>query len=119
MYETYFDKIQREFAEKKREVHYMDTDSFVLSINTNNIMEDLKNLYCFFRFQLSKKNQELFSKRNQKVLEEIKIDTPTNTWMYEFSCLRSKANTFKCSDEKTNKLKNFSRSKAKNNKFDE
>ena len=39
--------------------------------------------------------------------------------MYEFSCLRSKAYYFKCSDEKTNKLNIFSRSKAKNFNFDE
>ena len=48
MYETYLDKFQRELAEKSSEVNYMDTDSFVLSINTKNIIEDLKNLSDFF-----------------------------------------------------------------------
>ena len=34
MYETYYDKLQPYFEEKNLQLHYMDTHSFVLSVNT-------------------------------------------------------------------------------------
>ena len=50
MYETYYDKLQPYFGAKNIKLHYMDTDSFVLSINTKNIIQDLHNLKVFIRF---------------------------------------------------------------------
>ena len=44
MYETYYDKLQSYFGEKNLQLHYMDTDSFILSVNTKKIIKDLKNL---------------------------------------------------------------------------
>ena len=44
MYETYYDKLQPYFGQEKIQLHYMDTDSFVLSVNTKDIIKDLKNL---------------------------------------------------------------------------
>ena len=44
----------------------MDTDSFVLSVNTKNIIKDLKNLEDIFDFSNLDKNNELFSKKKQK-----------------------------------------------------
>ena len=43
MYETYFDKLQPYFAQVKIQLHYMDTNSFVLSVNTKDFIKDLKN----------------------------------------------------------------------------
>ena len=62
----------------------MDTDSFVLSVNTNDIMKDLKNLEDFFDFSNLDENHELFSNKNKKVLGKFKIETPKNIWIDEF-----------------------------------
>ena len=34
LYETYYDILQQYFGQKKIQLHYMDTDRFVLSVNT-------------------------------------------------------------------------------------
>ena len=39
----------------------MDTDSSVLSVNTKDIIKDLKNLENFFDFSNLNENHELFS----------------------------------------------------------
>ena len=44
MYETYYDKLQQHFGRENLQLHYMDCDSFVLSIRTQNIIIDLKIL---------------------------------------------------------------------------
>ena len=104
MYETYYDKLQPYFGEKSLHLHYMDTDSFILSVNTNDIIRDLKNLISVFDFSNLDKNNELFSNKNKKVIGKFKIQTPRNIWIDEFVCLRSKMYSFKCGDSK-NKLK--------------
>ena len=38
MYETYYDKLQPYFREKNIQLHYMDTDSFVLSVRYTKIL---------------------------------------------------------------------------------
>ena len=42
MYETEYDKLQPYFGEKSIQLHYVDTDSFVLSVSTEGINKDLK-----------------------------------------------------------------------------
>ena len=42
MYQTYYDKLQPYFGQENIQLHYMDTDSFVLSVNTKDIIKDLK-----------------------------------------------------------------------------
>ena len=54
----------------------MDTDSFVLSVNTKNIIKDLKNLDNLFDFSYSDENHELFSNKDKKVNGTFKIETP-------------------------------------------
>ena len=66
MYETYYDKLQPYFGHQNIQLHYMDTDSFVLSVNTKDINKDLKNLEDMFDFSNLDKNHELFSKKKQK-----------------------------------------------------
>ena len=48
MYETYYDKLQPYFGQKNLQLHYMDTDSFVLSVDTKDIIKDLKKLNELF-----------------------------------------------------------------------
>ena len=63
MYETFYDILQPYFGEKKLQLHYMDFDSFVLSINTKDIFKDLKNLEDKFDFSNLDKIHDLFSKK--------------------------------------------------------
>ena len=67
MYETYYDKLQPYFGEDKLKLHYMDCDSFVLSIEIQNINNDLKNLEYLFDFSSLNKNHELFGNKNKNL----------------------------------------------------
>ena len=118
MYETYYDKLQPYFGQENIQLHYMDCDSFVLSIETENIINDLKNLENLFDLSNLNKNHELFSNKNKKVVGKFKIETPENIWIDEFVAL-SKCYAFKCGDDSKNKLKGISKSYSKNIKFDE
>ena len=119
MYETYFDKLQPYFRQEKIQLHYMDTDSFVLSVNTKDIIKDLKNLEDIFDFSNLDKNHELFSNKNKKVIGFFKIETPKSIWIDDFVCLRSKMYAFKCGNDSKNILKGISKAQSKNNKFEE
>ena len=119
MYETYYDKLQPYFGQKNIQLHNMDTDSFVLSVNTKYNIKDLKNLEDIFYFSNLDENHELFSNKNKKVIGKFKIETPKNIWIDECICLRSKCYAFKCGDDSKNKLKGFSKSQSKNIKFEE
>ena len=119
MYETYYDILQPYFGQEKIQLHYMDCDSFVLSIETENIINDLKDLEDIFDFSNLNKNHKLFSKKNKKVVGKFKIETPENIWIDEFVALRSKCYAFKCGDGSKNILKGVSRSQSQNIKFEE
>ena len=119
MYETYNDKLQPSFGEKNLQLHYMDTDSFVLTINTKDITKDLKNLEVIFDFSNLEKSHEIFSNKNEKVIGKFKTETPKNVWIEEIVCLRSKMYAFKCGDDSKNKLKGISKGQSKKIKFEE
>ena len=119
MYETFYDKLQLYFGQANIQLHYMDTDSFILSVNTKNIFKDLRNLEDIFDFSNLDKTHELFTNKNKKVIGKFKIETPKNIWIDEFICLRSKMYAFKCGDGSKNKLKGISKSQSKNIKFEE
>ena len=51
---------------KNRQLHYMDTDSFILTINSSNIIKDLQNLEDLSDFSYLSNNHDLFSDRNKK-----------------------------------------------------
>ena len=115
MYETYYDKLQPYFGQENIQLHYMDTDSFVLSVNTKDIVTDLKNLEDLFDFSNLDKNHELFSNKNKKVLGKYKIATPKSVFIDEFVCQRSKMYAFKCGNDSKNILKGISKSQSKKN----
>ena len=119
MYETYYDKLQPYFGHESIQLHYMDTDSLVLSVNSKDIIKDFKNLEDIFDFSNLEQNHELFSNRNKRVIGKFKIETPKNIWIDEFVCLRSKMYAFKCGNDSKNKLKGVSKSQSKNIKFEE
>ena len=119
MYETYYDTLKPYFSQENFQLHYMDCDSFVFSIKSENIIKDLKNLEDIFDFSNIDENHELYSEKNKKVLGKFKIETPKNIFIDEFIALRSKMYTFKCKDkeEDKNKLKGICKSQSKNIKF--
>ena len=75
MCETYYDEIQPYFRQEDPHLHYMDTDSFILSANTKDNIKDLKNLEGIFDSSNLDKNHELFSNNNKKVNGKFKIET--------------------------------------------
>ena len=109
MYETYYNKLQPYFGEENIQLPYMDCDSFVMSIETQNIINDLKNLEDLFDFSNLDKNHELFSDKNKKVVGKFKIETPENIWIDEFVAFRSKCYAFKCGDDSKNNYKMIKR----------
>ena len=50
MYETSYEKLQPYFGLENIQNHYTDCDSMVLSIKTDDIISDLKNLEDIFDF---------------------------------------------------------------------
>ena len=88
-----------------------------MSVKTQNVIKHLKNFGDNFDFNNLDENHELFSEKNQKVIGKFKIETPTNIWIDEFVCLRSKGSSFICKSK--NKLKGISKSQSKHIKFEE
>ena len=119
MYETYYDTIQPYFGQENLQLHYIDTDGMILSMNTKDIINDLKNLEDFFDFSNLDENHELFSNKNKKVIGEFKIETPKNIWINKFVCLGSKAFSFKCNDNNEKKIIGVSISQSKHIEFEE
>ena len=101
------------------QLHYMDTDSFILTVQTKDFIRDLKNIEDLFDFSNLNENHELFSNKNKKVIGKFKIKTPKNIWIDEFITLRSKCYAFRCGDDSKNKLKAISKSQSKIIKFEE
>ena len=91
MYETDFDTLQPYFGQENLQLHYIDTDEMILSVKTENINEDLKNLEDIFDFSNLDENHELFSEKNKKMIDKFKTKTPKNIWIDLFVRLRSKA----------------------------
>ena len=73
------------------QLQYMDCDSFVLSIRTSNLNNDLKNPEYLCDFRNLDKNHELFSNKIKKVLDKVKIETPKTFWIDEFFLLKIKS----------------------------
>ena len=121
MYESFYDTLQPYFGQENLQLHYIDTDGVILSMKTENIIKDLKNLEDIFDFSNLDENHELFSNKNKKVIGKFKIKTPKNIRIDEFVCLRSKAYSFKCKDnnEDKNKKKGIPKSQSKLIKFEE
>ena len=66
LYETYYDKLQPCFGQENNQLYHTDIDSFVLGLNTKDIIKDLKNLEDIFVFSVLDEKHELFSKKKQK-----------------------------------------------------
>ena len=64
IYETFYDTLQAYFGQENIQLHYVETDSLVLSVYTIDIIGDLYNLEDLFDSSNSNKDHELFGKKN-------------------------------------------------------
>ena len=76
IYETFYDELKKYFGQDGIQLHFMDTDSSILSVSIKNFTKDLKNLEDIFDFSNLDENHELFSNKNKKVVGKYKIETP-------------------------------------------
>ena len=95
MYEFYYNKLQP-YWKQSIQLHYMDTDSFILSFDTNhqeliNFLQENKDEFDFSELHPS---DELYDPINKKVIGKMKIETSPVSVLDTFTALRSKSYSF-------------------------
>ena len=104
MYEFWFDYIKPKFGDKAR-LCYIDTDSFVMHIKTDDFYQDISDDAdkwfdtCNFN---RNDNRPLETGKNKKVLGKFK-DELGGKIIVEFCALRAKAYAYKLDDDTENK----------------
>ena len=93
MYEFYYPKLQPYYNNNVK-LHYMDTDSFILSIKTGDLIKDLEYFKNCFDFSELDENHELYDIINKKVIGKMKIETSPIIEVDKFVALRSKSYSF-------------------------
>ena len=84
MYETYYDKLQKYFGIDGIQTQYQDTDAFIMSVKTMDIVYDLNKLqeqYNLFDFSNLDKEHKLFSNEFKKIPDYLKIETPKSIYI--------------------------------------
>ena len=115
MYEFYYHKLQPYYSSRSDasvKLHYMDTDSFILSIKTGDLINDLEHFKDDFDFSELDPSHELYNSINKKVIGKMNIETSPIIELNNFVALRSKSYSFSYGStvQKAN-----ARGKAKNN----
>ena len=95
LYEFYHNKLQP-YWKQSIQLHYMDTDSFILSFDTNhqeliNFLQENKDEFDFSELD---KSHELYNPINKKVIGKMKIETSPVLVLDTFTALRSKSYSF-------------------------
>ena len=93
MYEFYYHKLQPYYSSNVK-LHYMDTDSFILSIKTGDLINDLEYFKDDFDFSELDPSHELYNSINKKVIGKMKIETSPIIELDNFVALRSKSYSF-------------------------
>ena len=93
MYEFYYHKLQPYYNSRVK-LHYMDTDSFILSIKTGDLINDLEYFKDDFDFSELDPSHELYNSINKKVIGKLKIETSPIIELDNFVALRSKSYSF-------------------------
>ena len=93
MYEFYYHKLQP-YYNCSVKLHYMDTDSFILSIETGDLIKDLEYFKNGFDFRELDENHQLYDFINKKVIGEMKIETSPIIELDNFVALRSESYSF-------------------------
>ncbi|WP_375676120.1 hypothetical protein, partial [Bartonella sp. CL42QHWL] len=114
MYEFYYEVLQPYFGEKNTELLYLDTDSFVLNINTDDLTKDLKELRHYFDFSNYPKDHTLYDTSKKKVPGYFK-DELGGVEMTEFIALRSKMYAYRTKDYDSKKLKGIAKNVVRRN----
>ena len=104
LYGTIYVKLQTYFGQENNQSNCKDTDSFVLSMNTKDVIKYLKNLQDIFEFSNLDENHEIVS--NKKIIGKFKIETLKNLWIAEFVCLKSKMYAVKRGDDRKKNERN-------------
>ena len=79
--------------EEKLQLNYMDCDSVILSIETNDLIKDLVELQkekIRFDFNKKDKDQPLYCDKNTNVIDQIKLEIPDTKYSNELRAVRSK-----------------------------
>ena len=94
-YEFYYHTLEP-YWQNKVQLHYVDTDSFILSFNANNreLINFLQENKDEFDFSELDKSHELYDPINKKVLGKTKIETSPVLVLDTFTSLRSKSYSF-------------------------
>ena len=123
MYETYYDKLQKYFGIDGIQIHYQDTDAFIMSVMTMDIVYDLNKLqeqYKIFDFSNLNKEHKLFSNEFKKIPGYLKLETPKSIYIDKFVCLRSKCYAYISQlDDYENKFKGIIKGYKKETLFDQ
>ena len=95
MYELYYNKLQP-YWKQSIQLHYIDTDSFILSFDTNHqeLINFLQQNKVEFDFSELDKSHELYDPNNKKVIGKMKIETSPVLVLDTFTALRSKSYSF-------------------------
>ena len=73
----------------------MDTDLFILSIKTGDLIKDLEYFKNYFDFSELDENHELYDTINKKVIGKMEIETSPIIELDNFVALRSKSYSFR------------------------
>ena len=103
MYEFYYYKLQP-YWKQSIQLYYMDTDSFILSFDTNhqeliNFLQENKDEFDFSELNIS---NELYNPINKKVIGKLKIETSPVLVIDTFTALRSKSYSFSYNNNNNN-----------------
>ena len=93
MYEFYYHKLQPYYSSSVK-LPYLDTDSFILSIKTGDLINDLEYFKDDFHFSELDENHELYDTTNKKFIGKMKIETSPIIELDNFVALRSKSYSF-------------------------
>ena len=93
LYEFYYHKLQPYYNTDVK-LHYMDTDSFILSNKTEDLIKNLEYFKNDVDFSELDEKHELYDTINEKVIGKMKIESSPNIELDNFVVLRSKSYSF-------------------------
>lgn len=97
MYKLHYDVIKKKW-ENNATLMYMDTDSLIYEIDTEDVYHDMIDIQEFFDMSSYPPDSPYYSKINKGVLGTLK-DEFANTGISDFICLRSKCYSLKTFEE--------------------
>ena len=112
MYELYYHKL-KPYYNSNVKLHYMDTDSFILSIKTGDLINDLEYFKDDFDFSELDPSHELYNSINKKVIGKMKIETSPIIELDNFVALRSKSYSFSYKNAQEARQSTVQKSKQK------